>query len=128
MQEHKAAPAAEPGDKKTDCYNDYRNSYGYGDNPEKILNDNLFVGMGFTTEFLFECAHNNFKIIEMPINLHSREYGNSYVNLVNVLKSILDCIAIYFFKKYTLKINTSFIKKSINTILRLLYKIKNNHQ
>jgi hypothetical protein len=38
MQEHKAAPAAEPGDDKTNYY--YYNSDGYskGDNPEQVLN------------------------------------------------------------------------------------------
>ena len=90
-----------------------------------VLNDNLFVGMGFTTEFLFECAHNKLKILEIPISLNSREHGTSYVNIVGIFKSILNCIAIYFLKRYKLKINGSIIKNSINTILKLLYRIKN---
>ena len=90
-----------------------------------VLNDNLFVGMGFTTEFLLECALNDLKILEIPISINSREHGTSYVNLVEIFKSILNCIAIYFLKRFKLKINTSFIKNSINTILKLLYRIKN---
>jgi len=90
-----------------------------------VLNDNLFVGMGFTTEFLLECALNNLKILEIPISINPREYGTSYVNLVNIFKSILNCIAIYYLKRSKLKINTSFVKNSINTILKLLYRIKN---
>jgi len=89
------------------------------------LNDNLFVGMGFSTEFLLECALKKLKILEVPISLNSREHGTSYVNLVEIFKSILNCIAIYYLKKYKLKIDTSFIKHSINTILKLLYRIKN---
>ncbi|GAF79054.1 unnamed protein product [marine sediment metagenome] len=91
----------------------------------KLLNNNLFVGMGFTTEFLLECALNNLKILEIPISLKPRVYGTSYVNLANLFKSILNCIAIYFLKRSKLKINTSFVKISINTILKLLYRIKN---
>ena len=91
----------------------------------KVLNHNLFVGMGFTTEFLLECALNELKILEIPINLKSREHGTSYVNLVEIFKSILNCIAIYYFKRYKLKINVSFVKNSINTILKFLYRIKN---
>ena len=89
------------------------------------LNDNLFVGMGFTTEFLLECALNNLKILEIPINLNPREYGTSSVNLVEIFKSILKSMAIYYLKRYNLKINASFVKNSINTILKLLYRIKN---
>ena len=92
------------------------------------LNDNLFVGMGFTTEFLFECAHNKLKILEIPISLNSREHGTSYVNIVGIFKSILNCIAIYFLKRYKLKINGSIIKNSINNILKLLYRIRNPRQ
>ena len=90
-----------------------------------MVNDNLFVGMGFTTEFLLECAFNNLKILEIPISVNSREHGTSYVNLVRIFKSILNCIAIYYLKRYKLKINTSFVKNSINTVLKLLYRIKN---
>ena len=90
-----------------------------------VLSDNLFVGMGFSTEFLLECALNDLKILEIPISINSREHGTSYVNLVEIFKSILNCIAIYFLKRFKLKINTSFIKNSINTILKLLYRIKN---
>ena len=93
-----------------------------------VLNDNLFVGMGFSTEFLLECALNDLKILEIPISINSREHGTSYVNLVEIFKSILNCIAIYFLKRFKLKINTSFVKYSINTILKLLYKIGNPHQ
>jgi glycosyltransferase involved in cell wall biosynthesis len=90
-----------------------------------VLNDNLLVGMGFSTEFLLECALNDLKIFEVPISLKPREHGTSYVNLVEIFKSIVNCIAIYYLKRYKLKINTSFIKNSINTILKLLYRIKN---
>ena len=93
-----------------------------------LLNDNIYVGMGFTTEFLFECAHKKLKILEVPISLKPREYGSSYVNLIDVFKSFLNCIAIYYLKKYKLKINTTFIKHTINTILKMLYRIKNPHQ
>jgi len=93
-----------------------------------VLNDNLFVGMGFTTEFLLECALNKLKIIEIPICLNSREHGTSYVNLVQIFKSILNCLAIYCLKRYKLKINGSIIKNSINTILKLLYRIKTSLQ
>jgi glycosyltransferase involved in cell wall biosynthesis len=90
-----------------------------------VLNDNLFVRMGFTTEFLLECALNNLKILEIPISINQREHGTSNINLANIFKSILNCIAIYFLKRSKLKINTSFVKNSINTILKLLYRIKN---
>lgn len=90
-----------------------------------VLNDNLFVGMGFTTEFLLECAINNLKILEIPISINPREHGTSNINLANIFKSILNCIAIYYLKRSKLKINTSFVKNSINTILKLLYRIKN---
>jgi len=90
-----------------------------------VLNDNLLVGMGFTTEFLLECAINNLKILEIPISINQREHGTSYVNLANLFKSILNCIAIYYLKRSKLKINISFVKISINTILKLLYRIKN---
>lgn len=93
-----------------------------------VLNDNKFVGMGFTTEFLLECALNKLKIIEIPISLNPREHGTSYVNLVEIFKSILNCIAIYYLKRYKLKINTSFVNNSINAILKLLYRIKNPRQ
>ena len=93
-----------------------------------VVNDNLFVGMGFTTEFLLECALNKLKIIEIPIFLNSREHGTSYVNLVGIFKSILNCMAIYCLKRYNLKINGSIIKNSINSILKLLYRIKTSLQ
>ena len=93
-----------------------------------LLSDNIYVGMGFTTEFLFECAHNKLKILEVPISLRPREYGTSYVNLLEIFKSILNCIAIYYLKRYKLKSNTSFMKNSINIILKLLYRIKNPYQ
>ncbi len=90
-----------------------------------LLSDNIYVGMGFTTEFLFECAHNDLKILEVPISLRPREHGTSYVDLLKIFKSILNCIAIYYFKRSKLKFNTSFMKHSINTILKILYRIKN---
>ena len=93
-----------------------------------VLNDNIYVGMGFTTEFLFECAHNKLKILEVPISLDPRKHGTSYVNLAKIFKSILNCIIIYYLKRYKRKFNTSFINNSINTILKLLYRIKNPRQ
>jgi glycosyltransferase involved in cell wall biosynthesis len=93
-----------------------------------VLNDSIYVGMGFTTEFLLECAHNNLKILEVPISLKPREHGTSYVNLLEIFKSILNCIVICYLKRSKLKINTSFIKNSINTLLKILYRIKNPRQ
>jgi len=93
-----------------------------------MLNDNLFVGMGFTTEFLLECALNKLKILEIPISLNPRKHGTSYVILIRIFKSILNCMAIYCLKRYKLKINGSILKNSINTILKLLYRIKTSLQ
>ena len=93
-----------------------------------VLNDNIYMGMGFTTEFLLECAHNKLKILEVPISLKPREHGTSYVNLLEIFKSILNCIVICYLKRSKLKINTSYINTSINTILKLLYRIKNPRQ
>jgi len=94
----------------------------------EILNDNIYVGMGFTTEFLFECALHDMKIMEIPISLNSREHGASYVNLVQVIKSVFHCIVIYYLKKYKIQLNANFVKNWINPMLKLLYRIKNPYQ
>jgi len=91
----------------------------------EILNDNIYVGMGFTTEFLFECALHDMKIMEIPISLNSREHGASYVNIVHIVKSVFHCIVIYYLKKYKIQLKTNFVKNWINPMLKLLYRIKN---
>lgn len=90
-----------------------------------IIDYNLNTGMGFTTEFLFECAYQNLKIIEIPINLNSRKYGHSYVELVKIVQDIINSMLIYFLKKCNRRFKSSFMKILINRFLSILYKLNN---
>jgi len=56
-------------------------------------------GMGYTTETLFEFAYRGLKIVEIPINLNSRKFGQSKVRLVAVTRSIMLCIIKYMLRK-----------------------------
>ncbi|MFW9881420.1 MAG: glycosyltransferase family 2 protein [Candidatus Thorarchaeota archaeon] len=77
----------------------------------KIFNNIQFTGMGFTTELLFKAAHQNLRIMEIPIFLNSREVGTSYVNLIRVLKSVSLCILIYCIKRFKLDRKRVFLKR-----------------
>ena len=65
-----------------------------------LLNNMKYSGMAFTTEFLLIMCLNDLKIKEIPINLKSRVYGISKVNLIRVLVSIISCILRYTIKKF----------------------------
>ncbi|MFX1274622.1 MAG: glycosyltransferase family 2 protein [Promethearchaeota archaeon] len=73
------------------------------------------IGMGFTTELLFEFAFQGFRITEIPINLQKRAHGRSNVNLVMIFRSLFSCIFIYLLKK--IQINNRIIK----TIEKVIY-------
>ncbi|MFX1355704.1 MAG: glycosyltransferase family 2 protein, partial [Promethearchaeota archaeon] len=65
------------------------NQSGYRCFKREVINaihDTISVGMGFTTELLFKAALKNFKIVEVPISLNSRNHGKSYVKLFKLLK------------------------------------------
>jgi len=66
---------------------------------KKLLNNMKYTGMGFTTEFLLIMCSNGLKVKEIPINLKSRAFGISKVNLIRILVSIISCILRYTFKK-----------------------------
>ncbi|MBN1217200.1 MAG: glycosyltransferase family 2 protein [Candidatus Lokiarchaeota archaeon] len=57
------------------------------------------TGMGFTTEILFRSSQENLRIYEIPITVNPRMHGVSRVRLIKLIKSILLCVAYYFFKK-----------------------------
>ena len=79
----------------------------------KVMNH---TGMAFTTEILFKCASNSYKLYEIPMTANAREYGTSYVRVFKVFKSIFSCIFFYSFKKYNLDINRLFLKRFIDKI------------
>ena len=82
-------------------------------NTLELFNEMRFKGMGFTTEILFKAALNNFRIAEVPISNHARKFGNTNVQLKNIIKSIISCILIYFFKKLKMSFNKTFLKNNI---------------
>jgi len=90
----------------------------------KLLKDMKYNGMGFTTELLFKFALSGFKILEIPINLNSRKYGRSYVNLIRLIKSIIVCISIYYLKKNSLDVNRLFLKKWLDLIYKKIKYLK----
>lgn len=56
-------------------------------------------GMAFSTEFLFQALENKRRIIEVPISMDPRKYGDSHVNLFKILKSIFSILIHYGLKK-----------------------------
>ena len=66
-------------------------------------------GMGFTTEILFEFAYRGLKIVEIPINLNYRKFGESKVKLIAVTRSIMSCIIKYMLRK--INISERIIKR-----------------
>ena len=58
------------------------------------------TGMGFTTEILFRSCQSNLRLREIPITVNPRMHGVSRVHLIKLIKSILLCVAYYFFRKY----------------------------
>lgn len=56
-------------------------------------------GMAFSTEFLLKALENKKHIIEVPISIHPRKYGNSNVNLFKILRSIISIFFHYGLKK-----------------------------
>ncbi|TFG12830.1 MAG: glycosyltransferase family 2 protein [Promethearchaeota archaeon] len=88
-----------------------------------VIDNNLNSGMGFTTEFLFECAYHNLKIIEIPINLNSRKFGHSSVELVKLVKEIMNILLKYFLKKCNSRFKAYFMKIMTNKFLNILYKL-----
>lgn len=66
----------------------------------KLLNNMKYNGMAFTTEFLLIMCLNGLRIKEIPINLKSRVYGISKVNLIRILVSIISCILRYTIKRF----------------------------
>jgi len=99
------------------------NQSGYRCFKKEVINsihDTVSIGMGFTTEFLFKAALKNFKIIEVPISLSSRNHGYSYVKLFKLLKTIIACIIINFFKKKSQDFNKLFMRKWFHKLYHIL--------
>ncbi|MHA1413183.1 MAG: glycosyltransferase family 2 protein, partial [Promethearchaeota archaeon] len=65
----------------------------------KLFSNLYYNKFGICTEIIFKAALYKFKIIEVPIIIYPRKYGNSYINLIKILISILSCITIYSLKK-----------------------------
>ena len=70
-----------------------------------------YTDMGFSTEMLFKAAFYNYRVVETPVHGNPRKYGTSYVNLIQITKSIISCIIFYTLRKFKLNINHLFIKK-----------------
>jgi len=68
-----------------------------------------FKGMGFTTELLFRSGIHNLKFREVPVKMKQRDYGNSYVYLPKLVKSIFMCILFYSFLNFFSKIFKLFL-------------------
>ncbi|MFX1500241.1 MAG: glycosyltransferase family 2 protein [Promethearchaeota archaeon] len=77
------------------------------------LNNMRYTDMGFSTEMLFKIAHYNYRIVERPISVNPRKYGNSYVNLIKIVRSITSCIVFYTLKKFNLDVNRFFLKRIV---------------
>lgn len=73
------------------------------------INHVRFNGMGFTTELLFRSGIHNLKFREVPIKMKQRDYGNSYVYLPKLVKSIFMCILFYSFLNFFSKIFKLFL-------------------
>ncbi|MHA1285551.1 MAG: glycosyltransferase family 2 protein [Promethearchaeota archaeon] len=58
----------------------------------KIVKKVKNIGMGFSTEVLFNIAREGLRILEIPITANKRKYGESYANPFKVLKSAIICI------------------------------------
>jgi glycosyltransferase involved in cell wall biosynthesis len=61
--------------------------------------------MAFTTEFLFELLHNKKRIIEVPILMNPRSYGDSHVKVFKILRAIMSILFQFGLKKiiYSIK-------------------------
>ncbi|MFW9882136.1 MAG: glycosyltransferase family 2 protein, partial [Candidatus Thorarchaeota archaeon] len=79
----------------------------------KIVKNLRCLGMGFSTELLFEAAYYKYRIKEVPISVNARKYGVSYVNLIKITKSIVSCILFYTLKKLNLNVKSVFSKNWI---------------
>jgi len=66
----------------------------------KIFKDMRYTKFGLCTETLFKAASNDLKIVEIPISINARKYGQSHVNLIKIVRSILTCIMIYGLKRF----------------------------
>ncbi|MFX1276308.1 MAG: glycosyltransferase family 2 protein [Promethearchaeota archaeon] len=84
----------------------------------KILHEMVYTKFGLCTETLFKAAHNKLKIIEVPITISLRKYGNSHVKVVQIMKSITSCIISYLIIKSGVK---KIITESIFEQAKLLF-------
>ena len=71
-------------------------------NSLKIFTKIKSTKFGLCTETLFEAAYKKLRIAEIPISVNPREYGHSYIKIIELMKSILSCIMIYSLKKFRL--------------------------
>ncbi len=96
----------------------------YSKKTSKLFENMIFSKFGLCTEILFEAAHNNLRIAEIPITLNQREFGSSYVNLVKILVSISLCFLIYGLKKFNIKkiVPHQIFDKKYNKIIKNLRK------
>ncbi len=90
----------------------------------KIFNNMQQTGMGFSTELIFKAAYNQYRIIEIPISVNPRKFGTSYVNLINITKSIASCIFFIALKKFNFDVNKFFSKSWIRRIFRMISNLK----
>ena len=105
----------------------YNNQGGFRAFSKKVIEkiDKMYCSrMGFTTELLFKVAYHNFRIMEVPISLNSRYFGESYVNLFRITKFILSCILYFTVRNFSIDLNRNFLKKILNWFYHKIKHLK----
>lgn len=91
----------------------------------KIFENLIFSKFGLCTELLFKAGINGLRICEVPITISKREHGVSYNKIMEICKSILSCIILYFLKRIKIGriIPKRYWDKIYNNIIKHLKKL-----
>ena len=87
-----------------------------------VFEDIKSVGMGFSTEIIFNAAYHNLHIMDVPMTGDPREFGSSYVNVLEILKSIIILISIFACKKLGPLLKRTRLLWLLKRILGILQK------
>ena len=65
-----------------------------------------------------------YKIIEVPMNAEPREFGTSYVKVLQVFLSIISIIIYYSFRKYDIDISNNSFTRFLNKVYSKIRHLK----
>ena len=82
------------------------NQNGYRAYHKKMIHlimETKFLDYAFATEIILNAAIHHYRIKEIPIDLHDRQYGKSKIKLHTLLLNLSACTLLSFLKKLKLK-------------------------